>query len=72
VHPHAHIFSGDVTMLWLKILHLLVVTCNAFVFGILFSRFSSGKWRGAVDTITLIGWSVMFVAFTFIIISQDF
>lgn len=59
-------------MLWLKILHIVIVTSNAFLFGILFSRFSAGRWRRAVDTITLVGTSISFVIFTLIIIFQDF
>jgi hypothetical protein len=65
------LFFWGFPMLWLKILHIVIITSNAFLFGILFSKFSAGKWR-TVDAITFIGTLVSFVIFTLIIIFQDF
>jgi hypothetical protein len=66
-----HVHWRGLTIMWLKILFSFVILSIGFQFGILFSRFSSGTWRGAIDTVTLISISVMFVCFTFLIIRQD-
>jgi hypothetical protein len=58
-------------MLWIKITHLVIVVSNAFVFGLLFARWSAGKWS-RVYTVQLIGFFVMFLGFMTVIIRDDF
>jgi hypothetical protein len=58
-------------MLWIKITHLFIVVGNAFIFGLLFARWSAGKWS-RVYTIQLIGYLVMFLGFMTVIIRDDF
>jgi hypothetical protein len=55
-------------VLWVKILLLFAVVSVGFQYGLLFSRWSSGNWRGAVDTVTLIAISVSLVAFVILIV----
>jgi hypothetical protein len=57
-------------MMWVKILLLFAILSAGFQMGILFSRFSGGNWRGAVDTTTLIAVSMSFAAFVILIIRQ--
>jgi hypothetical protein len=58
-------------MLWLKIVHLVTVISAAFTIGLLFSKWSGGKWR-RLDMVTLVGTLVTLIAMTTVIIRDDF
>jgi hypothetical protein len=58
-------------MLWLKIVHLVTIISAAFTIGLLFSKWSGGKWR-RLDMITLIGTLVTLIAMLIVIIRDDF
>jgi hypothetical protein len=58
-------------MLSLKIAHLVTVVAAAFTLGLLFSKWSGGKWR-RLDMVTLIGTAVTLVAIGTVIIRDDF
>jgi hypothetical protein len=58
-------------MLSLKIVHLVTVVAAAFTLGLLFSRWSGGKWR-RIDMVTLIGTAVALIATATVVIRDDF
>jgi hypothetical protein len=58
-------------MLWLKIVHLVTIISVAFTIGLLFSKWSRGKWR-RLDMVTLIGTLVTLIAMLIVIIRDDF
>jgi 1,4-dihydroxy-2-naphthoate octaprenyltransferase len=58
-------------MLWLKIVHLVTVIFAAFTIGLLFSKWSGGKWR-RIDMVTLIATAVTIIAIATVIIRDDF
>jgi uncharacterized membrane protein YjjP (DUF1212 family) len=58
-------------MLWLKVVHLLTVLFAAFTLGLLFAKWSGGKWR-RVDIVTLVGTCTTLIAFGTVIIRDDF